>query len=145
LIPETLEDLLAEAGRMNPDDWAYRFKSLYSGRSIIIDTWITAEPDSSAGSGYDILYRILPPGQPSNFVDGGGSRPDRVGRIDLKGFRLFELGQLSVGNRCTFGARLVSFEFDREQAEWVIRLDPDSGVFIAHPKALAALGWKVGP
>jgi len=142
LIPQTLEDLLAEAGRTPSDAWASQFKTLYRGRSIIIDSWVTAEPDSSAGSGYDILYRVLPQGLPSNFVEGGGSRPDRVGRIDLRGFELFELARPAVGKCPAFGARLASFEYDRETNEWVIRLEPKSGVFITHTKALESIGWR---
>ena len=74
LIPETLEQLLAEAGRTSSEAWASQFKTLYKGRSIIIDSWITATPESSP-DGYDILYRVLPPGQPSNFVEGGAPGP----------------------------------------------------------------------
>jgi hypothetical protein len=142
LIPETLEELLAEA---EPTDaWANRFKMLYKGRSIIIQSWVTEVPDSSSpGSDYDIAYRVLPPGKPSNFVDGGGSRPDRVGRIDLHGFELLQ--SQSVGNQVKFGARLASFAYDPKSDEWVIRLEPDSGVYILHPKALESIGWRPGP
>jgi hypothetical protein len=143
LIPQTLEELLDEAGRDAADSWSSRFETLYKGRSIIIDSWIAAEPDPSAGSGYDIEYRVLPPGQPSNFVEGGGSRPDRVGRIDLIGFKLLELAQLHVGEPVKFGAKLASFK--RERDEWVIRFEPGSGVFILHPKSLQTIGWPRGP
>ncbi len=145
LIPQTLEDLLAEAGRTPADAWSSQFKTLYKGRSIIIDSWVTAKPDSAPGSGYEILYRVLPPGQPSNFVEGGGSRPDRRGRIDLTGFKLFELADPSVGDQVIFGARLASFDYDRESNEWVIRLEPKSGVFITHSKALQSIGWRLTP
>jgi hypothetical protein len=144
LIPTTLEELLAEAGRTEPDAWADRFKTLYQGRSIIIDSWITAEADPSTGSAYDILYRVLPPGQPSNFVEGGGSRPDRVATIDFSGFVLFEQVPPKAGNRVTFGARLAAFEYDRQTDEWKIRLEPKSGVFITHTKALESIGWRSG-
>jgi hypothetical protein len=140
LIPQTLEDLLAEA---EPTDaWSSHFKMLYKGKSIIIQSWITAVPDSSPGSDYDIAYRVVPPGRPSNFVDGGGSRPDRVGRIDLNGFELLT-GQ-RAGNQITFGAEIASFEFDGKSNEWVIRLVPNSGVYILHPKALEANYGRLG-
>ena len=29
--------------------------------------------------------------------------------------------------------------------QWVIRLEPKSGVFITHTKALEAIGWQSGP
>ena len=44
-------------------------------------------PDGTDSSKYELLFRILPPGEATNR-DG---RPDRVGEIDLTGFQLFEL------------------------------------------------------
>ena len=140
MIPQTLEDLLAEA---EPTDaWSSQFKMLYKGKTIIIQSWITAVPDSSPGSDYDIAYRVLPPGLPSNFVDGGGSRPARVGRIDLSGFEL--LAGQRADNQVTFGAELASLEFDGKSNEWVIRLVPNSGVYILHTKMLEASYGRLG-
>ena len=40
-----------------------------------------------------------------------------------------------------FGARLASFTFDETAEEWLVRFEPDSGVYMTHPRALEALGW----
>ncbi len=145
LIPETLEQLLADAGRTDAATWESRFGTLYKGRSIFIDSSITVAPSPGTTSLYQILYRVLPPGEASNFRDGKSGRPDRVGVIDLTGFKLFEQAQPSVGNRVIFGARLASFKYDVDKDSWLIGLQPDSGVFITHTKALGALGYRTGP
>lgn len=92
---------------------------------------------------YEILYKVLPAGGTTSFnpSDAAGARPPRIGWIDLSGFQLFEQSGPKVGARVTFGARLQSFEYDAEKEVWVIRLEPKSGVFIQHTKALEALGW----
>jgi hypothetical protein len=144
LLAETPEDLLAEAGKTDPVIWPSRFETLYKKQAIVVDSWITAEP-GLGGTGYDIAYRVLPPGEASNFRDGGMSRPLRVGSIDFSGFQLFELARPTVGQRVTFGARLASFQYDGNRDLWVIRLEPKSGVFITHTKALEAFGWQSNP
>jgi len=151
LLSQTPEDLLAEAGRTDPLSWATKFDTLYKGRTIFVDTLITAEPDSGGSGGYDLQYRILPPGEASKFGAEGGSRPDRIGVIDLTGFQLFELARPHKGDRVTFGARLAGFQYDRDRdlkdglSWWVIRLEPKSGVFITHTKALEAIGYQGAP
>ena len=91
-----------------------------------------AVPDASGQGRYELDYLVLPDGEGKLF---------RTGRIDTAGFRLFDLAQPKVGDRVTFGARLASFTYDEQAKEWRIALEPDSGVFMTHPKALEALGW----
>ena len=133
LVPESLESLLAEAGRSDPQEWASTFADLYKGRAIIIDAHITSVPDGSRRPGYGLDYRI--------FQEGEGGRPMRVGRIDTTGLRIFELSRPKVGDRVQFGARLASFTFDPVTEEWLVGLEPDSGVEMIHKRALRAFGW----
>ena len=72
---------------------------------------------------------------------GRGPRPEGKGRLDLTGFRLFELSKPAVGEQKTFGARFASVELDDASGVWVIRFEPDSGAYITHPKALDAIEW----
>jgi hypothetical protein len=135
LVPESLEAILAEAGAyQDPAEWPSRFATLYKGRSVILDAHVTAVPDADSQGRYELDYCILQNG-------GDGSRPPRVGRIDLTGFRLFELTKPKEGDQVTFGARLASFTFDIERGEWLVGLVPDSGVSITHRRALKSLGW----
>ena len=101
---------------------------------MILDTYVTAVPDRLGEGRYELEYRIFPPG-------GDGGPPRSVGRIDTTGFRLLDMIKPKVGDRVTFGARLASFRFDAEGEQWLVGLEPDSGVIMTHMKALEALGW----
>jgi len=141
LSSRTLEEMLEEAGRTDPDVWATRFNNLYKNRSIIIDSWIATAPEPGKGA-YDIHYRVFPSGGASHFGDSQNVvSPERIGFIDLIDFQLLELSRPRADDRVTFGARLASFQYDSTRELWVIRLDSKSGVFIQHSKALEALGW----
>ena len=138
LITRELGELLDEAGRTDPITWDSKFDSLYKGRSIVVDSIVTGVPDGTKSSRYELLLRILPPGEASNR-DG---RPDRVGEIDLTGFQLLELAGRPIGDRVIFGAKLASFRRDSESGAWLVRLEPKSGVFITHMKALESFGRR---
>jgi hypothetical protein len=141
LTPQSLEDMLDEAGRTDPQAWAAKFDTHYKGQSILIDSSIAAQPGTEGSAVYEIWYKVVPPGGASNFNEAGEPRPPRIGWIDLTGFQLFEQVQPKVGDRVTFGARFLSFQYDDNKDIWVIRLEPKSGVSIQHTRALEALGW----
>jgi hypothetical protein len=86
-------------------------------------------------------YVVLPPGGATNFIEGKDARPAKYALIDLQGFKLFEEAPPHKGDHVTFGARLASFERDESLNFWWVRLEPKSGVFITHPKALEAIGF----
>jgi hypothetical protein len=132
LVPDRLEAILDAAGRDDPGQWPSRFASLYRGRTIILDSQVIAVPDSTGQGAYELDYQVLPDGE---------GKPPRVARIDMTGFRLFAATQPKVGDQVTIGAKLASFRYDEQSQEWRIGLEPDSGVFLTHPKALQALGW----
>jgi hypothetical protein len=129
LCPETLETLLEKASRS--DDWPREFNTLYKGRTVIVDAHVTSVPDGLGNGRYELDYRILRQGE--------GGRPGSLGRIDVSNLKLFELIRPNPGNRITFGARLASFNLVGE--EWLVGLEPESGVIMTHGRALQALGW----
>ena len=140
--PRLLEDMLDEAGRTDKATWESKFDTLYKGRAIVIDSIIKDEPASGANSRYYLLeYVILPPGGATNFTEGKDARPDKFGLIDLEGFGLFELAPPRKGEHVTFGAQLATFKFDTTNSVWWIGLEPKSGVFITHTRALESLGF----
>jgi len=141
LCSRSLEDLLTEAGRTSPETWRSRFDSLYKGQYVILDSHILAEPVPGKSLNFELEYIVFPLGEASSFRRGELARPERIGRIDLTGFRLFESPHRQVGHRVTFGAKLAGFEYDANADQWLIRLDPKSGVYITHTKALETLGW----
>ena len=142
LCPESLEDLLAEAGRTGSEDWESKFDKLYKGRYYLFDSFILATPEQGAG-GYELGYVVFPPGEATRFGDPGQARPDRFARIDLSDFELFTKAPVpkSKGDPVTFGAKLRSIARDLERKHWVVRLVPSSGVYITHQGALKASGW----
>lgn len=134
LISETLEDLLKQA---DPDDtsaWPREFATYYKGRAVVVQAEVTAVPGEGQASEYDLDYRILPNGE----GDLGRRRDLRIGRFDLSRFKLIHDLKPKKGTQLAFGARLASFTFDPERGEWLIGLEPDSGVILLHPKALNA-------
>ena len=134
LVPRTLEDLVEEAATYRDvNGWSAHFRAMYQGRSILLETTITAVPDPARpGSRYQDAYRILV---------GRGSKPEAQGRIDFTGFELFDLAQPKVGEIKLVGARLASLEFNVAENLWFCTLEPDSGVFMTHTQALEALHW----
>src|SRR5262249_26063024 len=133
LAPDRLESILDAASRYDPKEWPARFQTLYKGRSIVVDAHIIATSETLGQPRYELDYQILPDGE---------RRPVRVGRIDTTGFRLFELTRPRVDDQVTFGARLNSFTFDDQAQEWRVGLEPNSGVYLTHPRALESLGWS---
>ena len=127
---ESLETLVESAAKADSEAaWTTRFDTLYKGQSIIVEDRIKAVPDPAIpGSTYEIDYMIL---------YGRNLEPAGRGRIDLTGFRLFELEKPTVGETKSFGARLASMKFDKDKGEWLVGLVPDSGCFITHDKALS--------
>lgn len=135
-----LEEMLDEAARSSsPDAWASQFGGAYKGRGIVFDTKIQAAPDG-ASKRYEIEYVVMPANDVSSFRE-GGARPERLARIDLRGFELFELAGPKVGDHVVFGGRLAAMEYDAVERGWVVRLEPRSGLFVQFHKALESLGW----
>jgi hypothetical protein len=133
LAPNSLEAMLEEASRSDPEDWERTFNTLYKGRAIIVEDQFQEVPDGSGRGRYDLYYRILRPGE--------GTKPESVGRIDLKGFGFIESRRARVDDYVLFGARLASFRFDQAEGRWVVTLLGDSGVVMTHRGALEALKW----
>lgn len=134
LASDSLEVMLAKASASDPAEWAREFKTFYKGHSVIIDASITRVPDADTKF-YELDYAILP----STRAEGGPA--PSIGRIDTTGLVLLDQIKPEVGTKLLFGARISTFEFDSSREQWVIGLEPNSGVQISHLKALQALGW----
>ena len=131
--PRGIAEIIEEAETSERKDWPSKFAALYKGRSVIIEAPISAVPDpNKPGSGYQVYYPIY---------FGEGPKPFGKGRIDVSGLKLFELSQPKLDEQKLFGGRYASIEFDLPSNEWVVKLEPDSGVFITHTKALSKIDW----
>ena len=130
---ESLRELVEEAATYQPPDaWPGHFAALYRGRSVVLQAEVTAVPTEGAPSGYAIDYGIY---------YGRGSRPAGRGRVSLDGFRLIDSAKPRKGDQVTFGARLAGVRLDTASGDWLVELQPESGVFLTHFRALEALGW----
>lgn len=123
------DEIIAEARRLGDDGWPSRFKAFYEGQSLIIEAPIAALPDSKRGTGYTLEFGVFA---------GSGLIPTQTGRIDLAGLRIFENRTFKVGDVVAFGARIKDVRLDG--AEWAIRFQPDSGVWITNYEPLGSLG-----
>ncbi len=133
LAPAGIDEILEEAGTGDPDRWPSRFAAMYKGRSVILDPAIAEVPDpAKPGSSYKVNYPIY---------FGRGPKPSGRGRIDLTGFQLFELSEPKVNDQKPFGARYASIDYDLASKEWVVKFEPESGVFITHNQALEVINW----
>lgn len=107
------------------------FNALDKNRSIIIESRINKTPDD--GGIYDLDYRIaIGPGPDS-------ARPP--GRIDVSGLSLLKNLKPSLGDQVLIGARITGFEL--KDGEWLVKLDPESGVLMTNWDALGTIGWPV--
>jgi hypothetical protein len=126
LVRNPLEEIVDVAARARtPEDQKLKFDAHYKDHSILVDATFAAPAES--GNGPDLDYRIF-------------ASPTRVGRIDLAGFRLFEGRKYKAGDTVVFGARLDSLALG-ENGTWLVKLKPDSGVFMTNHKALAKI-WS---
>lgn len=124
-LEEILDRVAADAAGLK------EFEALDKGRSLIIESRITATPEK--GGAYDIDYRV---------AVGPGPAPARpLGRLDLSGLKLLENLKPNVGDTILIGVRLKDLKL--QDGTWWIRLDPESGVQLGNWKALAAIGWPV--
>jgi hypothetical protein len=122
LLNEPLEDLLRQASSVRRDaEWQQHFARDYKGRTVLFDDEV----------GLDAAGR---PELRSYAVEVGGERA----RAALEDLTLLRQLPLVPPQRLVFGARLARFERDGDG--WVIGFEPDSGVLLTDPEALAS--WR---
>ncbi len=132
LAGEGLDQILEKASTFQEvKDWPAHFETFYKGRSVIVESVVT---DTPVAAKPDRPYQVA-----TYLMTGRGPKPVARGRIDLAGFRLFELAEPKMGIAKTFGARLASLELDPIASTWVFRFEPESGVEMTHQKAMEKL------
>lgn len=123
------KELVDEVAGLGDPEGIERFQVLYKGKGVIID---------------DVIESVTPvPVVVSRILVGPGPVPARKGRWDLSGFKLLQKLDLKKGDQVLFGARLDSIRLEGDQ--WLITLQPDSGVLLTNAKAKAIAELKENP
>jgi hypothetical protein len=119
LLTQSLGEILQFAAQVPEDEWQGKFTQDYRARSVVFDADVTRD-----GAGQ---YRL-------DYVVHGGVEPARVEVGDL---RLLAALPRDRPPRLLFGARLASISRE-PPGVWVVRFQPDSGVLLTDPAAVAA-------
>jgi hypothetical protein len=126
-LQEMVRDTARALRRAGPEDAKAQFESRYRGQAVIFDTTLTP---SAAGSGPTIPLLLK--------VD------DWLFRVDTAALDVLRNMPGDDPHRVIFGARLDTLaEGDAGGREWLIRLQPSSGVLFTYAPSMERLGWSV--
>jgi hypothetical protein len=127
LAPESLEDAVARAERLAPEDWRTSFAENLEGRAVIFDTRV----ELAGEEGNPQLDYVLAAGETVGHID--------VANLD--GLRR-DLAGAPSRRRC-FGVRIASCQLEadpiRAQPVWTVRFQADSFTLLTEPTLLPAL------
>jgi hypothetical protein len=123
LLKPSLQEILHQAAQVrHEDEWQGRFNDDYRGKAVMFDGVVRRDADGlPALRDYEVR---------------AGAETARVALEDLDLLRRLPL---EPPPRLLFGARLASLSRERG-GRWVFRLQPDSGVLLTDPGAVAACG-----
>jgi hypothetical protein len=121
LLSESVEEILLQAAAETDDrEWQAAFADRYQGKSVIFHSGIHRDSSNHWTLDYDV------------FIGG------RRARIDWENLRLLRSLSLNGSERLLLGVRLANVE-PEAGANWVVRLQPDSGVLLTDADALATV------
>jgi hypothetical protein len=118
LAGEALEEILRHAASLPQAEWEATFRRRFLGHAVIFDTEVVR----TAQGAYRHGWRVFLPGQEA--------------RLDLAGLKLLDTLPLEAPQRLVFGARLAAARRE-PPGQWVITLEPDSGVLLTNAEAAA--------
>jgi hypothetical protein len=119
LLPEPLEDILRHGAGVREQEWQADFRHRYQGKSFILD----AEFRRTGEGGWEVLYPLYQ-----------GRDPARIVVADLQ---LLKLLPEMATQRLVVGMRLAGVRLEPPGPGWVVRVQPDSGVFLTDAAAAA--------
>jgi hypothetical protein len=123
LLKPSLQEILQQALQVrHEDEWQGRFHDDYRGKAVVFDDAVRRD-----GDGMPALHVYE--------VRTGGE----TARVALEDLDLLRGLPLDPPPRLLFGARLASLSRERG-GRWVFHFQPDSGVLLTDPGAVAACG-----
>lgn len=117
LIHEPLDALLEHAAAGAEAEWLEEFAARYQGKSVLLDAEFFPADEE---------WKV------QVVLDRAGK-----GQISLKGVSLFERCPERKRQRLIVGLRLASIRLEPPGPSWVIRFEPEGGVFLTHSGAAA--------
>jgi hypothetical protein len=119
LLSEPLEDIVSHGAGVKAEEWQADFRHRFLGKSLVLDAEFRRPP----GGAWEVLYPLF-----------HGRARARVVVGDLK-----ILGAVPAQDpqRLVVGVRLASVKLEPPGPTWVVRFEPDSGVFLTEPTAAA--------
>lgn len=118
LIAMPLEEILGHAAGIAEAEWQADFPHRYRGKSVVFDVQLARSADGRLVANYSLL---------------AGSEP---ARLELNDLQLFRDWRPEQPQRAIFGARLARIGLETPGPSWVVRFQPDSGVFITSKEAI---------
>jgi hypothetical protein len=122
LLSESLEEILLQAARSQPEEWLAQFAQRYKGagkaNAVVFDSEVWRDNTGKLRLRWEL--------------DAGAERA----RIDLGDLALLRARPLDKPTRLLFGARLASVARE-PPGMWVVRFEEDSGVFLTEREAAA--------
>ncbi len=120
LLAEPLEDLVRHAaGTRSQDEWQADFRHRYQGKAVVLD----AEFRKPFGAPWQVNYPLIVAGQ-------------RV-KVVVDEVKILQRLPPNEPVRLVVGLRLASLKLEPPGPTWVLRFDPDGGVFLTDPDAAA--------
>jgi hypothetical protein len=128
LLEPAMEQVVDDTRGMSPEEVEAYFRDKFESPALILEAAVARSTDESAtGSGITLDARLLV-----------GTDLVRVATADLALLRGLPA---DASNRVLFGARIQSIDHDNAGA--VIRLVPESGVWITSATCLEKISWPV--
>jgi len=118
LSAEPIEDILRHAGGVSEQEWKAAFPRRYQGKAFLFDIHVQRLPTGRVQADY-----VLP-----------GPDPARLEWGDLEVLRTTDLDE---SRRIILGVRLAGIALEPPGPSWVVRFQPQSGVFLTDAEAAA--------
>ena len=128
LMEPTLETLIDDVRSMTAERAATHVRESLRSPTLILEAGVRTAPGVEPGS----------PQLDAKLLVG-----TELARVETADLTIFRRLPEEMPSRVLFGARVRTIERGQADVGWVIRLEPDSGVWITSTTCLEKIGWPV--
>jgi hypothetical protein len=120
ILSEPLEDIIRHgAGFVREQEWQEDFRYRFQGKALVLD----AEFRRPVGGAWEVSYPLF--------------HGQERARIIVEDLKILQAVPSPEAQRLVVGMRLASVKLENPGPAWVVRFEPDSGVFLTDPAAAA--------